>query len=757
MIAGALPVDTNANYGSPTGPQGSGSVDIYNNLIQANQSNDDGGGIRFLMAGNFPMNVYNNMIVNNVSTHEGGGVAIDDAPNVRFFNNTVMKNITTNTAVTANANQPAPAGLSTAANSTPLRNTLPGNPAVSPPLLFNDSFWDNRAGTRSGSTVIGIGLPGDATQIRYWDLGFADASGTLTPTNSVIQLGDGSGVASNPTAGTGNPGVVAPFDTVLTFQPWRNVGNAIAALMVTQDVAPSLLGDYHLATANALGSNLGAGSKGGVTRPATDIDGDARSANAPDIGADEFGTARGITADLAITKTDGLTSVIGGQPVTYTIVVTNNGPNAVSAAVTDTLSNQLTNVNWTCAAVAPASCTASGIGNITAANAAVVLPGTGAHVTFTVTANVIANPTIATLVNTATVAIAGAGITDPVAANNTATDTDTIAVPTNLVITKTDGLNTVLAGNQVTYTIVVTKPVGAFAVNGAQVVDTLPTELLAGANWTCNATGAGYSCGVGGGSGAGNINRSINLGASNTGNVTYTVTRTVNPAALAGNLSNTATVTAPVGITETSTSDNTATDTTNIVVPPSLPVLPALDTFNRVNAVNLGANWSQANNNIRLNSNNAQENAGGTGSAIWNGVSNVFGASQGAAFTIANGTFNNDALFLKGTDGSVTAPLNRIRVRYTTAGGPNRIVVETTTNSGGAYNQQGTALNTTFTNGQTLTATVDASGLVSVWQNSTFLGSVQLPNNPLWTTGGGRIGIQLPNGARVDNFNGGNV
>ena len=96
-------------------------------------------------------------------------------------------------------------------------------------------------------------------------------------------------------------------------------------------------------------------------------------------------------------------------------------------------------------------------------------------------------------------------------------------------------------------------------------------------------------------------------------------------------------------------------------------------------------------------------------------------------------------------------------MRYTTAGGPNRIVVETTTNSGGAYNQQGTALNTTFTNGQTLTATVDASGLVSVWQNSTFLGSVQLPNNPLWTTGGGRIGIQLPNGARVDNFNGGNV
>ena len=77
------------------------------------------------MAGNFAMNVSNNMIVNNVSTHEGGGVALDDAPNVRFSNNTVMKNLTTATAVTSNG-LPAPAGLSTAQNSALLQATLPG-------------------------------------------------------------------------------------------------------------------------------------------------------------------------------------------------------------------------------------------------------------------------------------------------------------------------------------------------------------------------------------------------------------------------------------------------------------------------------------------------------------------------------------------------------------------------------------------------------------------------------------------------------
>jgi hypothetical protein len=95
MIAGQLPATVGAL--SP----GSGAVDIYANQIQANMANDDGGGIRFLMAGNYPMNVYNNMIVNNVSTHEGGGIGINDAPDVRVFNNTIMKNLTTATAVTS--------------------------------------------------------------------------------------------------------------------------------------------------------------------------------------------------------------------------------------------------------------------------------------------------------------------------------------------------------------------------------------------------------------------------------------------------------------------------------------------------------------------------------------------------------------------------------------------------------------------------------------------------------------------------------
>ena len=79
------------------------------------------------------MDVVNNTIANNVSTHEGGGISLDDAPNVRIVNNTVMKNLTTATAVTSDG-QPAPAGLSTGANSDQLQTTLPGRvPAVQQP------------------------------------------------------------------------------------------------------------------------------------------------------------------------------------------------------------------------------------------------------------------------------------------------------------------------------------------------------------------------------------------------------------------------------------------------------------------------------------------------------------------------------------------------------------------------------------------------------------------------------------------------
>ncbi|WP_425954888.1 SdrD B-like domain-containing protein [Xylanimonas sp. McL0601] len=295
MVSGQLPAT--AGELSP----GTGPVDIYGNQIQANIANDDGGGVRFLMAGNFPMNVYDNVVANNVSTHEGGGIAIDDAPNVRVFNNTIMKNLTTATAVTSNG-QPAPAGLSTAANSDQLQATLPaGSPVFSKPLLFNNVFWDNRAGTRGGTAVTGLGLTGDASPIDEWDLGVADGSGALAPTSSVVQQDAAAHpYAVSPTNTASDPGVVAPFDLSVSFATWRQNPAFVDATLSMVEVPPNQLGNYHLAACpGSSACNLGVPSiavppyqQPGSTlaAPATDIDRQARPAlGGFDAGADEFG------------------------------------------------------------------------------------------------------------------------------------------------------------------------------------------------------------------------------------------------------------------------------------------------------------------------------------------------------------------------------------------------------------------------------------------------------------------------------------
>jgi uncharacterized repeat protein (TIGR01451 family) len=146
-------------------------------------------------------------------------------------------------------------------------------------------------------------------------------------------------------------------------------------------------------------------------------------------------------ADLAITKTDGQTTVISGGPVTYTITASNAGPsNAPGSTVADTLPAAITGATWTCVGAGGGTCTASGSGNI---NDAVNLPA-GGSVTYTVS-GAVTSGTTGTLSNTATVAAPG-GVTDPTPGNNSATDTDTVVglayftvTPCRLIDTRGNG------------------------------------------------------------------------------------------------------------------------------------------------------------------------------------------------------------------------------------------------------------------------------------------------------------------------------
>jgi uncharacterized repeat protein (TIGR01451 family) len=138
-----------------------------------------------------------------------------------------------------------------------------------------------------------------------------------------------------------------------------------------------------------------------------------------------FGSVDGLPqADLSITKTDGVATVMPSSAVTYTIVASNAGPAPVTGVVvSDTLPAALLSTSWTCAPAGGAICSAGPVtGSI---NDSVNLP-VGASATYTLTGTLNLSAT-GSLTNTASVSVP-AGVLDPNASNNSATDMDTIGV-----------------------------------------------------------------------------------------------------------------------------------------------------------------------------------------------------------------------------------------------------------------------------------------------------------------------------------------
>jgi len=250
---------------------------------------------------------------------------------------------------------------------------------------------------------------------------------------------------------------------------------------------------------------------------------------------------RALSADLSITKTDGVATATPGGSTTYTITASNAGPDGVTGAtVADTFPASLT-CTWTCVGAGGGTCTAAGAGNI---NDMVNLPA-GGSATYTASCTIAASAT-GSLVNTATVS---SSITDPAPGNNSATDTDSLTPMADLAITKTDGVATATPGGSVTYTITASNA-GPSDAPGSTVADTFPASLTC--TWTCVGAGGGTCTAAG----AGNINDMVNLPAG--GSATYTASCAI-AASATGSLANTATVTA--SITDPAPGNNSATDT----------------------------------------------------------------------------------------------------------------------------------------------------------------------------------------------------
>lgn len=198
----------------------------------------------------------------------------------------------------------------------------------------------------------------------------------------------------------------------------------------------------------------------------------------------------GTLTDLSVTVSDGVSAVAPNGALTYTVVVTNNGPTAVTgASLSQPVASALTVGAWTCAGAAGASCgNTSGSGGL---GAELLNIPVGGSVTFTLQATAGASGTTSTTF----VVAPPAGTIDSNTANNAAGDTNQIGALHNVVVTKAGaGTGTVVSA-----------PAGmnCGASCGMQVVDGGQVILTASApagsiftGWSGACTGTANPCTV---------------------------------------------------------------------------------------------------------------------------------------------------------------------------------------------------------------------------------------------------------------------
>jgi uncharacterized repeat protein (TIGR01451 family)/LPXTG-motif cell wall-anchored protein len=230
---------------------------------------------------------------------------------------------------------------------------------------------------------------------------------------------------------------------------------------------------------------------------------------------------------FTVTKTADRTGYIVGQPVTYTITVTNTGSGPGTAIIADTAPVSVSVGTVTCTPGGMATCTAINAGNTISGS--VGIPS-GGNVVFTVDGTAAA---IGDAQNTATVTPTTAGCSTQCGGGSASTPSLPVSGAPLFTETKTADQTSYITGQAITYTITVTN-----AGNGAgqaTISDAIPTTV-SGVAVSCTPT-ALATCDTTGSSGN-TLSGHVVLPAS--ASATFTVTGAVKSA---GSVANTATVT----------------------------------------------------------------------------------------------------------------------------------------------------------------------------------------------------------------------
>jgi uncharacterized protein len=198
-------------------------------------------------------------------------------------------------------------------------------------------------------------------------------------------------------------------------------------------------------------------------------------------------------ADVAVTKVDTPDPVIAGTNLTYTITVTNNGPDAAeTVSLSDTLPAGTTFVSLS----SPGgwSCSTPAVGGTGTLSCSIASMGVGSAV-FTLTVEVSPLVAAATVIsNTANVSMLTA---DANSGNDSATSTTTVSTSANLSTLVADSPDPVVAGHNITYTITLANsgPSAASTVTLTNPVAGNATfvsaSVVSGSGWSISAPAVG--------------------------------------------------------------------------------------------------------------------------------------------------------------------------------------------------------------------------------------------------------------------------
>ncbi len=261
-----------------------------------------------------------------------------------------------------------------------------------------------------------------------------------------------------------------------------------------------------------------------------------------------------VYSDLAVGISGSPNPVAAGANISYTVSVTNNGPNSVND-----VTNYLTlSLPLPSSILSPVYAPTSGSYNpLTGVWSGINLPSNGI-VTMTISGEISPDVATSNLVSSVTVT-PPVGVTDLVTNNNSAAATNVIVQIADLAVTISDGVTNVHQGDALTYTVTAIN-LGPSTLTSINVSNSISPFL----------TGIAYAPVQGNFNSANGVWNGLALAAGDS--VTLTITATVSHS-VAGLFTNFVAVSVPSGVTDPVLTNNSAADIDTVFATPDLTVV----------------------------------------------------------------------------------------------------------------------------------------------------------------------------------------